>query len=293
MNQYVVRDLLSYRCLGYKKGHGQASMGLLTIFPYHKYMISPKLLKHFKLSHDVKGCPRNIRGSKKGRKWAARRGHIELYKYYSTRLNVSDYPANPIGEWDQNLFLKTCKRKHFDLARYMITCGLRQTYISWDNMYKIVSQTQESDLIDFMYLSYPQGRKIELAHVCQFDHLDQVKAIIKMRRSLRGKSLVKANWNLALENACYYGHLKIVKLLIAHNADDLKVGFFSACEGGHQDICEFLIHMMAQKNRTPNYNHAILLAGYKEHCHLIDYFEKIQKRAIKCSICQIKHSLMI
>lgn len=59
----------------------------------------------------------------------------------------------------------------------------------------------------------------------------------------------KGDINFALLNACQFGHLPIIELLLENGADDLDGPIYSALFGGYRNVIEFLISKGAKVER--------------------------------------------
>ncbi len=71
-----------------------------------------------------------------------------------------------------------------------------------------------------------------LSNACYSGHMEIVKLLIS-------KGIT--HFDLGLYYACYSGHMEIVKLLISKGATAYNNGLIGACKNGHEEIAELMI----------------------------------------------------
>jgi ankyrin repeat protein len=104
---------------------------------------------------------------------------------------------------------------------------------------------------------------IQLYDACYGGHLDIVKLMIEMGAD---------GWHLGLYYACQCRndkHLDIIKLMIERGANDWNLGLRGACSGGHLDIVKLMIEKGANDLATGLYY--ARLGGSGEHLDIIKF----------------------
>lgn len=98
--------------------------------------------------------------------------------------------------------------------------------------------------------------------------------------------------NVMLANACYRGHLNIVKFLVNNNIGSFYVALKSACSGGHINIVKYLIGM---KNiiTIKDLNRGLYWACYGNQIELAKYMIDLGANDYNrgfCAACRMSHN---
>jgi len=74
--------------------------------------------------------------------------------------------------------------------------------------------------------------KTDIVTIFDSNHIINIKCLILIQKLI--------NWNMGLNLASRAGHLSLVKMMIELGANDINMGFYCACLGGHYDIIKYL-----------------------------------------------------
>ena len=122
---------------------------------------------------------------------------------------------------------------------------------------------------------------MDFCNACYDGHIDIVKLLIE-------KGANDLNWGLY--NACYNGHIDIVKLLIEKGADDLNLGLSNACYNNQIEIIALLLNYtddtsyIQEHHITDLLNYGVLPSKFPQYYNYIKELEA--KRIDKCNVLQ-------
>lgn len=106
-----------------------------------------------------------------------------------------------------------------------------------------------------------------LGNACYNGHISIVKLILESQPSGPRGPEISVNWNYQFEWACSGGCIEIVQLMISKGADSWNNGLENACKNGHIDIVKLVLSYGANKLDTALFN--AYLNGHMNIVHLL------------------------
>lgn len=121
---------------------------------------------------------------------------------------------------------------------------------------------------------------IYFCNACRSGDLDSVQKINKLILPYKRDILRNGIYEASL-----YGHIDIVKFIIAIDVDAADRGLMSACKNNHLNVVKYLCGIT-----TININLGLTMACKYNHVDIITYL--INNGAYRCTYCNNKHQFI-